>query len=116
MSENKLTPFSQQLAYMQKGCLDADMAERLANVVKAVMETGKQGTVSLQLKIQLRKTKSGDQIQITPVASHKAPESPMGDTIMFPTADGDLLRDDPNQRSLDLKTVEVPAAAALKAL
>ncbi|MCT7656134.1 hypothetical protein MBH78_18935 [Oceanimonas sp. NS1] len=31
---------------MQKGCLDADMSERLAEVVKAVMETGKQGTVS----------------------------------------------------------------------
>lgn len=116
MTENKLTPFSQQLAFMQQGCLDADMAERLANVVKAVVETGKQGSVSLQLKVAVRRTKSGEQIQITPVASHKAPESPLGDTIMFPTADGDLLRDDPNQRNLDLKTVHTQPTAALKAL
>lgn len=37
MSENKnATPFSQQLAYINKGTLDAELTEALAEVIKAV--------------------------------------------------------------------------------
>lgn len=110
----ELTPFSQQIAYMNQGCTDADLAERLAEVVKAVVETGKQGTISLQLKVSVQKTKAGEQIKLTPIVSSKKPEMPIGDTIMFPTYDGDLLREDPNQRSLDLKAVQPEQASSLK--
>lgn len=42
MSETKnTTPFSQQLAYINKGTLDAELTEALAEVTKAVMETNK---------------------------------------------------------------------------
>lgn len=42
MSETKnTTPFSQQLAYINKGTLDAELTEALAEVIKAVRETGK---------------------------------------------------------------------------
>lgn len=42
MSDTKnTTPFSQQLAYINKGTLDAELTEALAEVIKAVRETGK---------------------------------------------------------------------------
>lgn len=45
MSETKnTTPFSQQLAYINKGTLDAELTEALAEVIKAVRETGKKGS------------------------------------------------------------------------
>lgn len=48
MSEEKaVTNFSQQLAYINKGSLDADASEGLARVVKAVRETGKKGSVTI---------------------------------------------------------------------
>nr|WP_253704671.1 hypothetical protein [Citrobacter amalonaticus] len=40
MSDAKnVTPFSQQLAYINKGTLDAELTEALAEVIKAVRET-----------------------------------------------------------------------------
>lgn len=52
MSETKnTTPFSQQLAYINKGTLDAELTEALAEVVKAVRETRKKsrGNVDSEL-------------------------------------------------------------------
>lgn len=41
MSESKCTPFSQQLAYINKGTLDQELTKVLAEVIKMVRETGK---------------------------------------------------------------------------
>ncbi|HEJ7994959.1 TPA: hypothetical protein SMI16_000365 [Serratia liquefaciens] len=46
MSENKSTPFSQQLAYINRGALDAELTEALAEVIKQVRETGKKGVMT----------------------------------------------------------------------
>lgn len=53
MSETKnTTPFSQQLAYINKGTLDAELTEALAEVIKAVRETGKRELLPLPLTVQ----------------------------------------------------------------
>lgn len=39
-AENK-TPFSQQIAYINKGTLDAELTETLAMIIQAVRETRK---------------------------------------------------------------------------
>jgi ribosomal protein S28E/S33 len=104
---NHNTPFSQQLAFLSKGCLDEELTELLSEVVKAVRETGKTGSLTLTLKVQMLNNRDENAVKITPAVKSKLPELAPYETIMFSTGDGDLLRDDPNQRKLPLE--EVPA-------
>ncbi|MFS9418143.1 hypothetical protein [Citrobacter sp. C411] len=116
MSETKnTTPFSQQLAYINKGTLDAELTEALAEVIKAVRETGKKGAVTLTLNCAMLNTRDENTMKVTPKVSRTIPELDRADTIMFATADGDLLRDDPAQTQLDLKVIEpAPHTAPIK--
>ncbi|WP_186390478.1 hypothetical protein [Citrobacter freundii] len=116
MSETKnTTPFSQQLAYINKGTLDAELTEALAEVIKAVRETGKKGAVTLTLNCGMLNTRDENTMKVTPKVSRTIPELDRADTIMFATADGDLLRDDPSQTQLDLKVIEpTPQTAPIK--
>lgn len=108
-------PFSQQLAYINKGTLDAELTEALAEVIKAVRETGKKGAVTLTLNCSMLNTRDENTMKVTPKVSRTIPELDRADTIMFSTADGDLLRDDPAQVQMDLKVIEqAPQAAPIK--
>lgn len=100
------TPFSQQLAFLSKGCLDAELTEHLAELIKAVRDTGKGGSITLQLKISMLNQRDENAVKVTPAVSVKTPKLPPYDSVMFSTADGDLLRDDPKQRVLDLREVK----------
>ena len=116
MSETKnTTPFSQQLAYINKGTLDAELTEALAEVIKAVRETGKKGAVTLTLNCSMLNTRDENTMKVTPKVTRTIPELDRADTIMFSTADGDLLRDAPAQVQMDLKVIEqAPQAAPIK--
>lgn len=106
MTESKSTPFSQQLAFLNKGTLDAEVTEKLEQLVKAVRETGKGGDIILKLTVQPLNKRNEDQLRIIPDVKLKLPELEKAETIMFSTADGDLLRDDPNQIKMDLKVID----------
>lgn len=113
MSENKnATPFSQQLAYINKGTLDAELTEALSTVVKAVLETNKKGSVTLTLNCAPLNKRNENTMKISPKVTVSIPELDRAETIMFSTADGDLLRDDPAQTQLDLKVIEQPTQPA----
>lgn len=112
MSENKCTPFSQQLAYINRGTLDAELTEALAEVIKAVRETGKKGAVTLTLNCAMLNTRDENTMKLTPKVTRSVPELDRADTIMFSTADGDLLRDDPSQTQLDLRVIDKPEQPA----
>lgn len=102
----KNTPFSQQIGYLSRGSLDAELTEEMAALVKAVRETGKAGTITLTLKVQRLSGRDENAVQIVPTVKMKAPAPAPYTNIMFSTGDGDLLRDDPNQRTLELQQVE----------
>ena len=93
--------------YLAKGTLNDELTEELADVVKAVRETGKKGSITLKLDISMFDRANEDAIRISPTVSKKQPEHARQDTVMFSTADGDMLRNDPDQEQLDLATVEV---------
>ncbi|MBP2856152.1 hypothetical protein J8657_00890 [Dickeya oryzae] len=115
MSENKQTPFSQQVAYINKGTLDAELTEALAEVIKSVRETGKKGAITLTLNVSMLNTRDQNAVKVTPAVKTSKPELGQADTIMFSTADGDLLRDDPAQVKMDLTVVDAePKAAPIK--
>ncbi len=99
------TPFSQHLVYLNKGTLNDELTEVLADVVKAVRDSGKQGSVTLQLKVSMLNKRDEDTVKLTPVVKHQIPELDRAETIMWSTADGDLLRNDPDQQDTSLRTV-----------
>lgn len=101
------TPFNQQLVYLNKGTLNEELTEVLAEVVKAVRETGKAGSLTLTLKVAMFSKANEDVVKISPVVTSKVPEGERAETIMYSTADGDLLRDDPNTVRTELKQVDV---------
>ncbi|EPE63628.1 hypothetical protein I141_12430, partial [Pasteurella multocida P1933] len=94
---SKQTQFSTTLSQLNRGELNDELTEVLANVIKAVRDTRKQGSVTLNLKISMLNTRTENQIKITPMVSSKIPELDREESIVFSTADGDVLFDDPNQ-------------------
>lgn len=103
-------PFSQHLAYLERGALDAVATEKLRELVAAVMATGKKG--SLTLKLELSKDNNTDTVvRVRGEVSTKIPAFDRPNSYLFGTFDGDLLRNDPEQGRLSLGPVEVPAPA-----
>ncbi|MCD8547129.1 MAG: hypothetical protein LRY38_01480 [Aeromonadaceae bacterium] len=105
MAEMTQTPFNQQLAFFNRGSLNDELTEAMADVVKSVRETGKQGTITLTLKVSMLNKRDEDAVKITPSIKSTKPELDRAETIMWSTADGDLLRNDPHQNTLDLQVV-----------
>lgn len=104
----KQTQFSKTLSQLNRGELDDELTEVISNVIKAVRETRKQGTVTVSLRISMLNTRTENQIKITPAVTCKIPELDREESIVFSTADGDVLFDDPNQVQIELKTVDEP--------
>ena len=99
------TSFSQQLAFLSRGTLDFELTEGMAELVKAVRDTGKAGAITLTIKVSKLNGRDEDALKLAPSVSVKSPTLPAYESVMFSTADGDLLRADPRQRVLDLQQV-----------
>lgn len=104
----KQTQFSKTLSQLNRGELDDELTEVISNVIKAVRETRKQGTVTVSLRISMLNTRTENQIKITPAVTCKIPELDREESIVFSTADGDVLFDDPNQVQIELRTIDEP--------
>ncbi|EPG5002498.1 hypothetical protein NAK66_002445 [Klebsiella oxytoca] len=105
-AKQSATPFSQQVAYFNKGTLDSELTEALATLVKKVRETGKKGSVTLNITCSMLNTRDENAMKITPSVKTSIPELDRAETIMFSTYDGDLLRDDPDQVQMDLRVID----------
>ncbi|OOH89502.1 hypothetical protein BMT54_06305 [Pasteurellaceae bacterium 15-036681] len=113
---SNLTSFDQTLSKLNRGELNDELTEALAEVVKAVRSTRKQGSITLTLNVAMLNTRTEDSIKITPKVSSKIPELDREESIVFSTASGDVLFDDPNQLKMDLKAVEEKPKGSLKVL
>lgn len=81
---------------------EATMA--LADVVRAVDETGKEGSVTITLKIKPAKHGGPEKTLIAEVKSKK-PIADIAPAVFFSDQDGDLHRVDPNQNEMQLDEV-----------
>ena len=113
---SNLTPFHQTLAKLNRGELNDELTETLAEVIKAVRNTRKQGTVTLTLNVAMLNARTEDTIKITPKVSTKVPELNRDESIVFSTANGDVLFEDPSQIKMELKQVEEQPKGQLKKL
>lgn len=96
----ELTPkpkFTDWLADHRAGVLDLDLAEAFADVVDAVGRTGKNGTVTLTLKV----SKQGEMFAVVETVAAKIPEV-VDPRLYFRDLDGQLTRNDPFRQSFDV--------------
>lgn len=91
--------FTDFLRQIRKGRVVDEATVKLANLVKAVTEHGKSGSMTLTLNVS---PQAGDKgiVTITPSLSAKLPEPSMPNAIFFVDDEGGLSRTDPNQGEL----------------
>ncbi|MEN6540859.1 MAG: hypothetical protein ABFC67_14725 [Mizugakiibacter sp.] len=92
------------LRHIAGGVFIDEASDALAEVVRAVDATGKAGSVTL--KIDIRRATAGA-MAVRGTCSVKKPSEPAIEALLFPTPDGNLLTEDPNQKKLDLRPVGV---------
>lgn len=87
----------------RRGEVLSDLADAVREVTEAVRATGKGGKISFTLKIR-QAAKSGAMVVEDEVKT-TLPKSEAEGSIFFADDAGNLLREDPNQRQLPLRTV-----------
>lgn len=88
------------LASVNKGRTANDLGERLQELVEAVENTGKGGTLALKLTIKPAGKTNSDAVIVTDEVLLKAPKAAPRESFFFPDGNHNLLRTDPNQNSL----------------
>lgn len=96
-------PFAAFVQEQRNGGLHGELSDALAELVSAVQETQKAGTVSLTVKVA--PNKDGVTVTVTDKIAKKIPEGDRGAAIFFVMGDGNLVRRDPRQIELPLREV-----------
>lgn len=99
------------LRHLQGGTFLEEASEQLAELVSAVDNTGKAGTITLVISV---KKMSKGAMGVTGQIKLRKPQEAPDATLMFPTPEGNLLTEDPRQQKLALKTVEASTPTELK--
>lgn len=94
----QIKPFADWLALQRKGTLASELAEGLADLNLAVLETGKAGTVTLTIKV----ASNGDDVSvtITDEVKVKLPVADRGKSIFFVDEHGNA---DRSQQQLNVE-------------
>lgn len=100
------------LREIRAGALLNEATDGLAELVRAVNDTGKGGEISIRLKL---KTAGPGSVTILVDAEviKKIPEPDREVAFFFPTKDGSLTKQDPNQMALGLRPVSADGEPSL---
>lgn len=105
-------PFAAFVQEQRGGGLHGELSDALADLVNAVQETGKPGTLTLAVKVT--PNKDGVTVMVTDKITVKAPEGDRGAAIFFVQGDGNLVRRDPRQIELPLRQVVNPDTGEIR--
>lgn len=95
-------PFREWLDEQRRGATHFELSEMLCEVVTAVAETGKKGSVTLKINV----APSGDgMVVVTDEVNAKTPEPDRSASLYFYDDYGRLSREDPRQQKLDLRGI-----------
>lgn len=88
-------PFADVLSEVNKGLVADEAATKLAELVTAVKETGKKG--SLKITIEVAPFSGNDEIvKVSGAVDLRAPRAEAPASIFYPDDSGNLSRNDPN--------------------
>lgn len=99
-----MNSFQQTLQNIEGGNLANELAEQFARLIGSVKERGKQGSITLALKV---KPLDADAESVSVVASVKITEPAKAEraSIFFTTDDNTLVRNNPAQQEMKLEPV-----------
>lgn len=103
-------PITDTLRHIGGGIFIDTASDKLAELVSAVDTTGKAGKLTLDVTVK-KATRGGAMIVTGKVRLTKPAEEPM-ETMLFATPEGNLVTEDPNQKTLDLKVIGQSGGAA----
>lgn len=106
--EKVVKPFSTFLIEQRNGALAAELGEALHELVEAVTETSKAGSLTLTIKIK----PEGAVLFVSDDVKVKAPAAERTASIFYADEHANLSRKDPRQPELPLAEVPRPAANA----
>lgn len=88
------------LSSQRSGTLLNDYGEGLAELVEAVRETGRAGSLTLTVKVRPAAKNGGPSVVVSDAIAVKAPKPEVAETVMYALEGGVLSRRDPRQPSL----------------
>jgi hypothetical protein len=98
-----MTDLLQVLTDMRSGAAIADCNRKFNEMMAAIYETGKEGVISIRLKVKPSKfSMCGGVLEVETEHECKInkPELGVGRALFFVAKDGRLTRDDPNQEEM----------------
>jgi hypothetical protein len=105
-------PIAETLRHIGAGAFIDQASDQLAELVAAVDERGKGGSLTLQITI--KKASRGGAMNVTGKITVKKPAEELMEALLFATPEGNLVADDPHQQKLDLKIAGEKSAGADK--
>lgn len=112
--EPQIRPFGEFLTQQANGRTHAELSESLHELIAAVKETGKGGTITYQ--VEIKPLSKGDDLTLTVTDKVviKLPKGERAHSVFFVDDDGNLIRNDPRQATLPLRDVEDRRTRALR--
>ncbi|MFD8970499.1 hypothetical protein ACFV0C_36855 [Streptomyces sp. NPDC059568] len=95
--QRTVRPFAVFLQEQSSGTLHAELSERLHDLIEAVRETGKAGSLALKIDVKPIPGTDGRTLTVTDTVAAKLPKTERPKSIFFVTDDGNLSRTDPRQ-------------------
>lgn len=94
--------FTDVLRDWRNGRLVDRLTDEMAKLTAAVDETGKEGSLTLSIKLKPKTDNRGviDIVELHADVTTKIPRHDLPAQVFFLTTDGDLVKDDPTQREM----------------
>jgi len=89
---------------MRSGKVAVECSEKLNRLIRAIMETGKPGTLALKLTVtpkQIDMKRGVSQVEIKHECKINEPEKTLGPSLFYTTDEGGLSRLDPDQMVME---------------
>lgn len=111
MTDRHVRPFAEWLQEQRSGQAHIECSDALNELVEAVQATGKQGTVTLTVKVKPAGKGDHGTVLVADTVTVKLPQAERGEAIFFADDDHNLVRHNPAQQQLPLREVPKPGEA-----
>lgn len=101
-------PFTDLLREHRSGLTHDELSDALRELVAAVTDEGKAGSLTLTVKI--KPMGKGEGLEVSAEIKSKPPAKTPGVSIFFATPGNDLQRQDPRQKEMELREIGPSAA------
>lgn len=96
-------PFADILLALNRGRTHTELSVGMQELVAAVEDTGKKGSITLTINIS--PTKSEGVLEVTEAVAVKSPTHTRAASLFYADDDHNLVREDPRQMTLELREV-----------